>query len=91
MRRIKTMIAACGLLAVTAIVFAGKPAFTAGLYADVNGTAVEIASGFNSTNMVSSPSGSGQQAKITNQAGNRQYPLHSDDGLSAPLYLNSAY
>lgn len=91
MAKIKTMIAAGGLLAVTAVVFAGRPAFVGGLYADVGGTAVQIAGSFNTTNMVTSPTGSGQPAKISNQAGTQQYTLHSDNGLNAPLYLNPAY
>ncbi len=85
------MIAACGLLAVTAVVFAGRPAFVSGLYADISGSPVQIATSFNGTNMVNSPTGTGQPAKISNQAGTQQYTLHSDDGLNAPLYLNPSY
>ncbi len=85
------MAAALGLVAVTAVVFAGKPAFVSGLYADVAGSPVEIASGFNATNMVTSPAAGGQQARITNQSNTQQYPLHADDALNAPLYLNPSY
>jgi len=92
MKRIKPIFAACGLLAVTAVVFAGRPAFSNGVWADVGGSAIQLSTDF-TTNLSNSPGTGGNQATISNQGQTANYPLYSDASLSSgsKLYLNPSY
>ncbi|MBZ4189319.1 hypothetical protein LQ567_16180 [Niabella pedocola] len=90
MIRIKSLFVACGLLAVTAVVFAGKPRFVSGLYAYDGSQTVEIAGSYNTSNLVTTGGTGVQQAKITDRNGN-SFDLYADDMHSTPLYSSPSW